>query len=126
MTLQEIATLLSIIGIIGGWLYFVVSKIIKVLEKRLEITKAKAESETLLAVKINQSLETNEEIKELIKSFQEEKKVSDSTLTEIKFKQNEHEKDIKQNTTDIKELKIYVDTVKKDVMDRCDRIHKAV
>lgn len=126
MTLQEIATILSIIGTIGGFIYFIVSKILKVIEKRLEVTKAKAESETLLAVKINQSLETNEEIKQLIKSFQEEKKVSDDDLKELKFKQKEQEKDIEKNTNDIKELRIFVDKGLKDVLDRCDRIHKAV
>jgi hypothetical protein len=126
MTLQEIATILSIIGTIGGFIYFIVSKILKVIEKRLEVTKAKAESETLLAVKINQSLETNEEIKQLIKSFQDEKKVSDDDLKELKFKQKEQEKDIEKNTNDIKELRIFVDKGLKDVLDRCDRIHKAV
>lgn len=126
MTLQEIATILSIIGTIGGFIYFIVSKILKVIEKRLEVIKAKAESETLLAVKINQSLETNEEIKQLIKSFQEEKKVSDDDLKELKFKQKEQEKDIEKNTNDIKELRIFVDKGLKDVLDRCDRIHKAV
>lgn len=126
MTLQEIATILSIIGTIGGFIYFIVSKILKVIEKRLEVIKAKAESETLLAVKINQSLETNEEIKQLIKSFQEEKKVSDDDLKELKFKQKEQEKDIEKNTNDIKELRIFVDKGLKDVLDRCDRIHNAV
>ena len=126
MTLQEIATMLSIIGIIGGWLYFMISKVVKLIEKRLEVTKAKAESETLLAVKINQSLETNEEIKQLLESFQKEKKVSDDTLKEIKFTQAEHEKDIKQNTGDIKELRTYVDTRFKESADRCDKIHRAV
>jgi len=126
MTLQEIATILSIIGTIGGFIYFIVSKIAKILEKRLEVIKAKTESETLLAVKINQSLETNEELKKLMETFKEKAQATDDNVTNLKFKQDEQEKDIKKNTDNIKELRIYVDKGFKDVFDRCDKIHKVV
>jgi len=126
MTLQEIATILGIISTVGGFIYFIVSKILKTVEKRLEVIKAKTEAETLLAVKINQSLATNEELKGLMETFKTKAQATDNNVTNLKFRQDEQEKDIQKNTNDIKDLRGYVEKGFKDVFDRCDKIHKVV
>jgi len=126
MPIETVATVLAIIGTIGGFLSFIATKISKAWDRKSKAIEEKTKAEMQMSATLENIITSNAELKKFMGTIENDTDANKSDIKELITNQKEQRKDIDTNTADIKELRTFIHSETRQIRERCDRIHKVV